>query len=219
MKERERVTSWRIPGLVAWSVMIVLLAISMFLYPRDTGGVGYGFWRDFLCNLFDERTYAGRENPGRWWAVVAFAVLGFTVFTALAEVAREHRRRWLERLGIVAGSGTLGIALAVALHGGAIHGVLVLITGPAAIVGLFAALRLQKEKNPIVFWIGVVTLLLALGNLIQYARQFALEAERWSGLPALQKLVTFGAFAWIALTLATTRPSSGESSRFGDGLG
>lgn len=206
MNATRRVTSWRRPGLVAGGITLVLLAVSMSLYPRDESGVGYGFWRDFLCNLFDERTWAGRENPGRWWAVSAFAVLGFTVFAALAEVARESGPRWLERLGLVAGLGTLGIALAVALHGGAIHGVLVLITGPAAIVGLFVALGRQKKENPIVFWIGVVTLLLALANLIQYARQFALDAERWAGLPALQKLVTFGAFAWLGLTLATTRP-------------
>lgn len=198
----------RLIGLVGLAGFTCFFALGCLLYPVDSSGRGYSFFKDYLCDLLDPVTPAGLGNPARPWMVASFCSLGVCLAAVFDQEARLSGRRSIQSLGWIAAVSAVAVGVSTALELLRLHGVVLLIGGPAALGALVVSLFEQKRRGELLPWgLGVGVLALGSWNLLQFARQFVLDAPRWEWLPAVQKAVLLFGVAWVAVSLL---PASDE---------
>jgi hypothetical protein len=111
-------------------------------------------------------------------------------------------------LGAFAAAGLVVVSSSSSDQTPTLHGVAVLIAGPAGLTA--AALTLvglarSRRRGRASFWAGVFMVVAGLAALVQYARQFALDAPDSVWLPVSQKLATALALVWMCVVAVESR--------------
>lgn len=67
----------------------------------DKNSVGFGWSRNFLSNLFEEKALNGADNPGRLWATagMVFHSIGYGLF--FINMSRKIASRWANVLKLI----------------------------------------------------------------------------------------------------------------------
>jgi hypothetical protein len=205
-----------------WLVFAVLVLFAftvsgaMAAYPGgtffDPDRQGYDFWRNFWCDALRDPALNGAPNAhGARLATIALWVLssGLMPFWSIAAALYAGRRRPLRRaiavLGVAAMLGMMGVTLLPSNQFPLLHGSLALIAGPPAFVAMLLCLLSSRGSPRVparVTWLGAAALLFALGNFVEYGREFWLGVRPWPLLPALQKLVTILFLGWVTALCA-----------------
>jgi hypothetical protein len=111
-------------------------------------------------------------------------------------------------LGALGALGLVTVSILSSDRAPTLHGVAVLLAGPAgltaALLTLLGLLGRRRYRSPSL-WLGGLMLVIALGTLLQYARQFVLGAPDSVWLPVGQKLATVLALAWMCVVALETR--------------
>lgn len=189
------------------------IGAAMGAYPGgthfDSGRVGYDFWYNFWCDALRNPALNGEANTrGARMASIAMWVLssGLLPFWGIAAALTVPRsptsaaRAAIRWLGMGAMLGLMGVTILPSNRYPFLHGLLVTTTGP---MGLLAAgIAIMKGwSSPLVprlaSLVGAVALITALGNLVQYGRQFWLAAEASPHLPGAQKVATLFFLVWV----------------------
>ena len=72
--------------LICLFTSVLLIEIATLLYPGgsflDKNSIGFGWSKNFICNLFETKAMNGSENPGWIWAIIgmAFHSAGYGIF-------------------------------------------------------------------------------------------------------------------------------------------
>jgi hypothetical protein len=200
---------WPLP-LAAVAAFVVLYGVSASLYPggsrvhptRDGFSVTENYW----CDLLDARTYAGRVNPGRPFAIAAtvvlsagLAVLWWTV-PALFPDARQRSR--LVRL-----SGALSASLTpfIGTHQHDLAIRLAALFGAVGFVATMTALGARAGRTlAVVAWLALALILV---NYVVW------ETGVGHGVLALIQKGAFAAFltwvVFVTLRLRRGGPAAG----------
>lgn len=92
--------------LICLFVSAILIVIAAIKYPGgsllDKNALGFGWSRNFLSNLFEEKALNDADNPGRIWAVVgmAFHSVGYGLF--FINMHKKIASRWANVLKFIA---------------------------------------------------------------------------------------------------------------------
>lgn len=184
-------------GTAAALGFVLSMALAIVRYPVDASGRGYDFFAHYWCDLFDPVSESGMLNPARWWAVLGMAALGLGLASSFWSL-RSELRGSVTALGLLGSFGVAAVAVVTALGLLDLHLALILGTGPAGLLGLVLGIVLQKRRGAFAAArSGYVLLALGAWNFVQYARQAVGGAERWSGLPAVQKAATLALLVWL----------------------
>lgn len=224
---------WQASAAMVCGVLVLFsfaIGAAMGAYPGgthlDPNQLGYDFWNNFWCDALRNPALNGLPNArGARMASIAMWVLsaGLLPFWGMAAelvvpltvASKSVTRDVIRWLGNCAMLGMMGVTLLPSNQFPFLHGLLVTTAGPMGI--LAAALAVLKGRSsprvPRIAWpLGALALLSALGNLVQYGRQFWLSAAPWPLLPALQKFATFFFLSWV-VTLSAAALSGREFSR------
>jgi hypothetical protein len=199
-------------------VFVTLMGIAMALYPGgnawDPAFEGHHFWRNFWCDLLHHQAYNGRPNPlssKLAWGAMCVLALGIAAhFLAAPRLFGSTGRvpTTINLLGAFAAAGLVVVSSSSSDQTPTLHGVAVLIAGPAGLTA--AALTLvglarSRRRGRASFWAGVFMVVAGLAALVQYARQFALDAPDSVWLPVSQKLATALALVWMCVVAVESR--------------
>lgn len=178
----------------------------------DSSQRGYAFWSNFWCDMLRNPALNGESNArGAKLATLALWVLsaGLIPFWGVAaSVGAAHRpalRVAIQTLGVVAMLGMMGVTLLPSDAYPRLHGSLVFVAGPPALLAIVLFLRASRSAPGFPTFIGALGTLavaLAVVNLGAYGREFLLHGAPWPLLPALQKVVTFLFLGWVVATCA-----------------
>lgn len=211
--------------VLCMGVFTVAMAIAIATYPGgsyfEPKHAGYDFWQNFWCDLSRPVALNGAPNPvAPRCALVSMGALGVALvlfFDALADLAGRTTRaaRSVRVLGCAGVLGIFGIAWLPSSTFPVLHGVLVTTAGPLGIVaaagGLGIAMQRRALPRPAIGF-GLATLLLALVNVVQYAREFYFDVPSSAALPALQKVVTLALLGWMLTTASAARRADVQRS-------
>ena len=188
----------------------------MGAYPGGTHfnrhSEGYAFWSNFWCDALRNPAINGAANArGARLATLSLWILssGLIPFWGVAATVCAGKQRRLGflilLLGVVAMLGMMGVTLLPSSRYPALHGSLVLVAGPPGILATALCVWAGLASPRVSRWVsglGILALVLALGNFVQYARQFWFGVESWPLLPALQKVATALFLAWVCAVSA-----------------
>ena len=100
----------------------ILIVIATLAYPGgslfDKNSIGFGWSKNFLCNLFATKAINGSENPGRIWALIgmAFHSVGYGIFF-INMSKKISSRQWANILKFIGATNIIFIFLiATPLH-------------------------------------------------------------------------------------------------------
>lgn len=171
--------------------------ISTFYYPGgsqiDTGSKGFSWTDNYWCNLLDDEALNGELNGAKPIAIAAMIelclILAVFWYKFPVSIATNG---WIKQ--VVRYSGLLAMLM------GSLLGVLDhdLITNVASFFGVIAVVgaiyMLGKQKWRILFWLGIVSVLLVgVNNLFYYTDRLL------KYLPVVQKLTFAIVLLWIWL--------------------
>lgn len=197
-------------GLLA--VGSLLLAGAMALYPGgtfcDATTEGHDFFGNFVCDLTWPVSLSGEPNArGAALGQLAMGTLSLavTLLFLSAPALFAHRPR-LARLaqaaGALAGLGLLAVTLMPSSSFGRLHAVVVFLAAApavvaalAVVVGLFAG----EPRPRVAAGVGSVTLVVALADLLLFARHVALRDGCTPWVPGLQKVALLLLLVWVAV--------------------
>ncbi len=222
---------YRIPSLVAFGALCLFafsIAGAVANYPGGTAfapaHTGYDFWRNFWCDALRNPALNGAANQrGARLAGIALWTLGagllpfWRVAAHVSAPARASGLRAAIALGGIAGmAGLMGIVLLPSDRFPQAHGMLVTAAGPSGLLAAALAVgagAAYRRVPAVLTLLGVTTLLLAAANLVQYSRQFWLQAPSSELLPLIQKLGSLSFLAWVVsiASLGFTRRSMPDS--------
>ena len=186
---------------------------AMSLYPGgtwwDVTTRGHRFWENFLCDLEWRVALNGMPNPlGSRFATAGMLVLlaGLAAFwLGVPRVFEDRPPRGasaVQWLGLTSAVGTLAVVLMPSDRFGALHGVMVLISGVPGLLATALAVHVLAVGEPppkVAAWTGAGMLAFALADFALYAWHF-LDHTPGSILgPALQKVALVLLLAWMVL--------------------
>jgi hypothetical protein len=202
---------------------------AMWLYPGgtwwDKGAVGVRFWQNYLCDLEWHIALNGQDNTlGSQFARAALLALvaGLAPFWVIVPELFGGRGGWprvgraVRALGLTSVAGTVAVAFMPSDRFGALHGLMVIVSGVPGLTaaGLaVAGLVAPGPGPPLHRWLGglgVLMLAASLANFVIYAIHWFTGVETPPLLPAVQKVSLILLMAWmsgVALRVIKLRPS------------
>lgn len=197
---------------------VTMMALAMAYYPGgnawDPTFEGHDFWHNFWCDLLHHHAYNGRPNPLSsklaWGAMCVLAPGIAAHFKTAPRLFRHDARAHgaIFGLGVLAALGLVVVSSSSSDRWPTLHGVAVLLAGPAGILAAvltLIGLARRDSRGRISFWVGALMVAVALFALVQYARQFAFDAPNSVWLPVSQKLATALGLAWMCVVAFESR--------------
>jgi hypothetical protein len=195
---------WRYIPLLGIPSFILLYIIATFYYPggsqADNNAIGFSWLHNYWCNLLNTTAINGQANPAKPIAISAMVLLCISLSAFwYAFPAHMRAKRSIQQTVRLSGVLTMAAAslLGVLEHDLALN--IASLLGVAAVLGTLIILK--KQNWPILFWYGMINVLLVgVNNLFYY------QAGLLQYLPIVQKL-TFASFLlWLWLITYYARP-------------
>lgn len=177
---------------------LFLYFYAAYLYPGgtklDPSSSGYSQIHNYWCDLLDETSYSGRENPGRPFALLGTFILPlsmilFWYFIPNLFVGNSWKDELVRQTGIAAM--VLGVFIYTPAHD--------LIINIAGILFLTAfgvtQFALWQSRHLRLFSLASVAFALALANSIMWRFGILLEF-----MPIVQKLAFLSFFIWMVFS-------------------
>ncbi len=183
-----------VAGILLFAVLYLLAA---YLYPGGSefnpNATGFSWTENYWCNLLNKKAINGRHNIGRPYALMALAVLAFTLtlfwhlFALLLSTSRKSKL-------LIQVSGTLSMLIFI-LFSSAYHDIIINLSG---LFGLIAFLKtmaeLKRQRVTGIWYFGVLNLLLvAANNILYYNTTWRIH------LPTVQKVTFLTFLSWMCL--------------------
>lgn len=186
--------------LVGIFIFILLYFYAASIYPGgqkfDHQSIGYDHLNNYWCDLMDQPTYSGQENPGHSAAVASIVLLALSLlpfYYYLPTLFRPNRpvQLFIRYLGVVAMFLTALMPLA--------HDQIISVAGPLGLVAFAVSVFcLLQARHYILAFSAVLAVLCAGANFFMWKTGFHLE---W--MPLVQKCAFLSIFLWIGLTTRT----------------
>jgi hypothetical protein len=186
-------------------------SVATFAYPGgthwDPQATGFSL-TNFWCDLLRPVALNGADNGvGARAAQIALLALtlGLGPFFSLAN-AELGLVGWPRRVVLVgAWGGRIALILVAAGTGrlpSAVHDWAILLGAPLGLLALCLVIAWSSRLARWLPLLGGAGLALGSWNLLQYAREAALSAPAWPGLPLVQKAATLGVSAFLTFFAA-----------------
>jgi hypothetical protein len=191
------------------AAFVLLYTVAAWLFPGGTRAepdrVGFSFLDNYWCDLLDEVTYGGRQNPARPVALVATIILSAGLATLWWSVPAScpdaPRRAALARV-----SG-LGSAMVIPLIASSHHNVAIDVAGLLGAVAFVAAMSaLGHRAGRMLRAVASLALALSVTNYVLWRTQIGLPM-----LPIVQKGAFMAFLGWIVALALRVDPEAAKS--------
>ncbi len=181
----------------AVAIFLCFYMVAGWLYPGgtkfDPGRMGFSMVDNYWCDLLDEPTYGGHQNPARPVALVGILILctGLMVFWWRAPLLfpDSASKGWVVRITGIGSGATLPL-VATPQHDLAIN-----IAGILGFIALGISLNvLKKRRETLPMLLGQGTLVFSLLNFLSWQTGIGLL---W--LPLLQKIAFAVFLLWVVV--------------------
>jgi hypothetical protein len=216
VSELSQTTQWsrlwmsRAPALSV-AAFVFLYAVAASLYPGGTRAepsrVGFSFLDNYWCDLLDEITYGGRQNPARRPAIVATVILSAglaALWWNVPTLCPDARRR-----AAVARWSGLSSAMVIPFIASRLHNVAIDIAALLGVVAFVAAMSaLGRRAGRSLVMLASVALALSLTNYTLWRTGIGLSV-----LPIVQKGAFTAFLGWIVALALRVEQRAGPSRR------
>lgn len=195
-----KTSTLKIIPLFGIAIFIGFYFYAAAIYPGgqkfDHQTVGYDHLNNYWCDLMDQPTYSGQENPGQPLAVASLAFLALSLlpfYYYIPTLFRPNRsvQLFIRYLGVIAMFLTALMPLA--------HDQIISVAGPLGLIAFAGSvICLFQAKHFMLASSAVLAVLCAGANFLMWKTGFHLE---W--MPLVQKCAFLSIFLWIGLTTRT----------------
>jgi len=198
----------RVPALCV-AAFVLLYAVAAWLYPGGTRAepdrVGFSFLDNYWCDLLDEVTYGGRQNPARPVALVATLILSgglATLWWSVPASCPDAPRR--AAVARVSGLGSAGVVPFIASSH---HDVAIDVAGLLGALAFVAAMSaLGDRAGRMLRAVASLALALSVTNYVLWRTRVGLPI-----LPIVQKGAFMAFLGWIVTLALRADPGAGKS--------
>jgi hypothetical protein len=182
--------------LVGVVVFVILYYISTLYYPGgsdvDTNYIGFDWKNNYWCDLTDEITESGAENPARPVAIFAMFVLCLSIAYLSYIIPPFFRKLKFSFLISYFGISSMVAANFVFTE---FHSSAAYISGILGIIPLaLAYYGLYKHRHKMLFVFGIISLFFLALNFFIYVTKIHIEI-----LPLIQKFTFLAFLIWIGM--------------------
>jgi len=198
----------RVPALSV-AAFVLLYAVAACLYPggtrADPGRVGFSFLDNYWCDLLDEVTYGGRQNPARSVALVATLILSAGLATLWWNVPASCPDA--PRRAAVARFSGLGSAAVIPFIASPHHNAAIDVAGLLGAVAFVAAMSaLGNRAGRMLRAAASLALALSVTNYVLWRTRVGLPM-----LPIVQKGAFMAFLGWIVVLALRVDPEAAKS--------
>ncbi|MGB5203526.1 hypothetical protein [Eudoraea sp.] len=182
--------------LAGMGIFVVLYVLAAINYPGGSWMVldqeGFSFWNNYLCDLLDLYAINGDLNPARFFARGSLAVLCVSLILLWYYLPGLFSNK-STNLIVMWLAGILALAITMSLTSGT-HDITVRIAGFLGVVAFISCfVELYKAKYFSLLILGIVCLLIFLGNYYIYETGTIIRS-----LPVIQKVTFICYILWFA---------------------
>ncbi len=176
-------------------VFFLLYMVAAFQYPGGTSlnpsHEGFCWIENYWCDLIAEEANNGAINTAQNTAVIGMIILCISLagifYLSPLLFSRKHKNQTIIQI-----SGIAALLIAMLIMTG-YHDEVITISGIlGAITLFFAFIELKKDKQHLIFWIGIFCLIVGAINYYLYYAQQLLHI-----LPFIQKLAFLFFLSWL----------------------
>ena len=178
-------------------LFVVFYIIAALMYPGGSyafpNQIGFNLKDNYLCDLLDAQTINGLQNTARTYAHIALAILCFSLM--LLWVLLPHLFTVKNKSQIIMSiAGILSMVITLFLAS-EVHDVIIRIAGVFGTLALIlTVLQLYKDRYIMLFYLGIICLVLFLTNYYIYETELLLYT-----LPLIQKITFIFCISWFIL--------------------
>ncbi len=190
----------KLTPLVGILIFILLYFYSASLYPGgqkfNSTTVGYDHLNNYWCDLMDNPTYSGAQNPAQTISLASIVLLALSLlpfYYYLPTLFKPNRtiQNGVRGLGVLAMILTALMPLA--------HDAVISLAGPLGLLAFAASVFcLFQNRHFLLAISALVAVAFAGANFLMWKTGFQLQ---W--MPMVQKFAFLSIFFWISLTTKT----------------
>lgn len=181
-------------GMILFVVFYIIAAWQYpggsYAFPNKTG---FNFKDNYLCDLLDAQTINGLQNTARTYARIALAILCFSLILLWVYLPKLFTVKNKGQI-IMSVAGILSMVITLFLAS-EVHDIIIRIAGVFGTLALILAVfELYKDRYVILFFLGIICLVLFLTNYYIYETGLLLYT-----LPLIQKITFLFCISWFLL--------------------
>ena len=181
-------------GMILFVVFYIIAAMrypgGSYSFPNQ---IGFNLKANYLCDLLDSQTINGLQNTARTYARMALAILCFSLILLWLYLPKLFTvKSKCQIIMSVAGILSMVITLFLASE---VHDIIIRIAGVFGTLALILAVfELYKDRYVMLFFLGIICLVLFLTNYYIYETELLLYT-----LPLIQKITFIFCISWFIL--------------------